>query len=63
MLKERIYLFLGGFLVGTGSYMIHPGFGIMVIGFVCLVNSYLLYDERIYGNKNNEEANTESGDR
>ena len=43
MLKERIYLFLGCFLIGTGSYMIHPGFGIMVIGFVCLINSSKLF--------------------
>ena len=58
MIKERIYLILGCFLIGAGSYIIHPGFGIMVIHgniFKALVEKH--------GNKDHEEGSAENSDR
>jgi hypothetical protein len=63
MLKEKVYLFIGSFCIGSGSYLIHPGLGLIVVGAVFLIWSYNEYEERVYGNKNTEEADSESGGR
>jgi len=64
MKNSRIFWFIGVFLIGLGGGMIHIGLGIMVTGFVSLFCSWLEFEkEKEDGNKNNEEANTESSDR
>jgi hypothetical protein len=64
MKNSRIFWFIGVFLIGLGGGMIHIGLGIMAAGFMSLFCSYLGFEkEKEDGNKNNEEANTESGDR
>ena len=64
MKNSRISWFIGVFLIGFGGGMIHIGLGIMAAGFMSLFCSYLEFEkEKEDGNKNNEEANTESGDR
>ena len=45
-LKESILCFLGCFCIASGSYMIHPGLGLIVIGAVLLVDSYLLFEKQ-----------------
>ena len=62
MKNSRIFWFIGVFLIGLGGGMIHIGLGIMATGFMSLFCSWLEFEkEEKDGNKNNEEANTESG--
>jgi hypothetical protein len=64
MKNSRIFWFIGVFLIGLGGGMIHIGLGIMATGFISLFCSWLEFEkEEKDGNKNHEEANTESGDR
>lgn len=64
MKSSRIFWFIGTFLIGLGGGMIHIGLGIMATGFISLFCSYLEFEkEKEDGNKNNEEANSESGGR
>ena len=64
MKNSRIFWFIGVFLIGLGGGMIHIGLGIMAAGFISLFCSWLEFEkEEKDGNKNNEEANTESSDR
>ena len=64
MKNSRIFWFIGVFLIGLGSGMIHIGLGIMVTGFISLFCSWLEFEkEKEDGNKYNEEGNAESGDR
>ena len=56
MLKEKIYLFIGSFCIGGGSYLIHPGLGLIVVGAVFLIWFYNEYDKRINGDDDNEEG-------
>jgi hypothetical protein len=63
MKSSRIFWFIGVFLIGLGGGMIHIGLGIMAAGFMSLFCSYLEFEkEEKDGNKNHEEANTESSD-
>jgi len=64
MKSSRIFWFIGVFLIGLGGGMIHIGLGIMATGFISLFCSWLEFEkEEKDGNKNHEEANTESSDR
>lgn len=64
MKNSKIFWFIGVFLIGFGGGMIHIGLGIMVAGFISLLYPWLEFEEEEKdGNKNNEEANTESSDR
>ena len=64
MKNSRISWFIGVFLIGFGGGMIHIGLGIMAAGFISLFCSWLEFKkEEKDGNKNNEEADTESGGR
>lgn len=56
MLKEKVYLFIGCFCIGCGSYLIHPGLGLIVVGVVFLCWSYNEYDKRVNGDNDNEEG-------
>ena len=49
---NKVYLFIGCFLLGLGSVLIHPGLCIMVIGIECIVFSYA-----------KEESNSEGSER
>jgi hypothetical protein len=61
MKNSKIFWFIGVFLIGLGGGMIHIGLGIMAAGFMSLFCSYLEFEkEEKDGNKNHEEANTES---
>ena len=63
MKNSRISWYIGVFLTSFGGGMIHIGLGIMITGFICLFCSWLEFEkEEKDGNKNNEEANTESSD-
>ena len=60
-MKSKIYLLMGGALIGFGAGMIHFGLGLIFTGLMCWVASWLEYEKEIDdGNKNTKEGNSES---
>ena len=51
MKKSKIYALLGTFFIMAGALYINFGLGLIVLGVVFILESYLEFDERGDGNK------------
>ena len=50
-MKSKIYAILGTFFITFGAFYINFGLGLIVLGAVFILESYLEFDERGDGNK------------
>ena len=49
-MKEKIYFFCGTVALGIGASMIHYGLGIMLVGALLLLGSYIEFEKRMEDN-------------
>jgi hypothetical protein len=50
-MKSKVYAVLGTFFITAGALYINFGLGLMVLGAVFILKSYLEFDERGDGNQ------------